>query len=271
MRPLWKGSLSFGLVNIPIRIYSATSERELKFVMLHKKDNSRIHYARICEQEGIEVPWKEIVKGYEYQKGDFVILDEEDFDMVNRTREDTIEIDAFINDKEIDSIYFEKPYFIEPDKASGKAYALLRDALNKSKKVGLVKFVLHHRTHLGIIRPFENLLILNQLRYQSEIATSKHIDVAEKSRTSAAELAVAIKLIAHLTKTFKPANYKDTYVQQLKALIEKKKKGVKTTKVAGKAKPSTKVHDIMAQLKASLKTPKTITKPTLVKKRKRVG
>jgi DNA end-binding protein Ku len=141
MRAIWKGALSFGLINIPINLYSATRERELKFRMLHKTDLSEIRYVRVCAAEGVEVPYKDIVKGYEESPGQFVTLTEEDFQKANLEKTKTIEIVAFAGEEEIDTIFYEKPYLLEPDKRAGKAYVLLRDALKKSGKVAIVKYV----------------------------------------------------------------------------------------------------------------------------------
>ena len=136
MRALWKGSISFGLVNIPVKMYVASREREFKFVMLHKKDLSQIRYARICKTEDKEVPWEDIVKGYEYAPGEFVVLNDEDFKKANLTKSKTIEIIDFVKEDEIDTVYYSKPYFLEPEKNADKPYILLREALKKSKKSG---------------------------------------------------------------------------------------------------------------------------------------
>src|SRR5215211_1486354 len=143
MRALWTGSLSFGLINIPMKLYSATQEHGLNFDMLHKKDLSPIRYARICKADGKEIPYKDIVKGYEYQKGDYVVLVEEDFKRANIKKTKSIEMIEFTKESEINPLYYEKPYYLEPDKGADKAYVLLREALLKSKKVGIAKFVLH--------------------------------------------------------------------------------------------------------------------------------
>jgi DNA end-binding protein Ku len=253
MRALWKGSISFGLVNIPVKMYTASHEREFKFVMLHKKDMSEIRYAKICKQEEKEVPWDEIVKGYEYKPGEFVVLTEEDFEKVNLEKSKSIEILHFINEDEIDTIYYSKPYFLEPDKNAENAYLLLLEALRKSKKVGIAKFVLHNREHLAVIKPYENVIILNELRYHEEIVQPKELNVPTQAKVSPQELNIAIKLIDHLTAAFKPKEYTDTYTDEIKEMIAKKAKGKKIHPKGGKAKPS-KVHDIMALLKASLES-----------------
>ena len=226
MRAIWKGSLSFGLVNIPVHLYVASHEKELSFVLLHNKDHSRIRYAKICVKEDKEVPWDEIVKGYEYEKGDYVVLQDEDFEKANLKKTKTIELMNFIDESEIDTFYYVKPYFLEPDKNAVKAYNLLHDALKITQKVGLAKFVLHNREHLAVVKVHENMLVLNELRYQNEIVNPKELTIpaSEKTKTQKKELDMAILLIDQLTIPFEPKAYKDTYIEELKQIIKKKPK-----------------------------------------------
>src|SRR4051812_45551132 len=149
MRAMWSGTISFGLVNIPVQLYSAVQEEELSFHMLHKKDLSPIRFARVCREDGHEVPWEEIVKGYEVSKGNYVVMTEEDFKKVAVKRSNTIEILKFSDEKDIQPAYFERPYYLEPDKGADKAYALLSEALDKSKKVGIAKVVFRNKEHLA--------------------------------------------------------------------------------------------------------------------------
>lgn len=260
MRSIWKGSISFGLVNIPVRLYSASQDRELKFIMLHKKDNSEIRYARMCKTEEKEIPWSEIVKAYEIKKGDYVVLSDEDFEKVDIKKVKTIEIFNFAKVDEIDSIYFVKPYFLEPDKNAGSAYALLRDALKKTKKVGIAKYVLRNKEHLAIVKPEENYLILNELRYVAELVDPKELELPSATKSSNKELDMAIKLIDQLTVPFNPEEYSDTYTKELKEIINKKAKG-KPVHPKSEEPKSTKVHDIMSLLQASLSTKKKSKKP----------
>ena len=255
MRSLWKGSISFGLVNIPVKMYVASHEREFEFVMLHKKDLSQIRYARICKSEDKEIPWQEIVKGYEYEPGEFVILNDEDFKKANLSKSKTIEIVDFVKEAEIDSMYYSKPYFLEPEKNANKAYVLLRDALKKSKKVGIAKFVIHNREHVAVIKPHEDAIILNEMRYYEEVVIPKDINLPENEKASPKELDVALKLIDHLTTSFKPQKYKDTYTDEIKEIIEEKAKGHKIRPKGQEPKASSKVQDIMSLLKASLEEP----------------
>lgn len=253
MRSIWSGSLSFGLINIPVQLYSATQEHALEFDMLHKKDLSPIRYMRVCKEDGQEVPYKDIVKGYEYQKGEYVVVTEEDFKHADVKKTTTIDIKDFVFEDEIDMIYFEKPYYLEPGKGSDKAYALLRDALKKSEKVGVVTFVLRNREHLGIIKPYKDAIVLNQLRFESEIREMEGLKLPKEGTATKKEVDTAMKLIDQLTEKFVAKAYKDTYIDDLKAIIDKKIKGISPKKKTekGVAKPS-KVHDIMSLLKASL-------------------
>lgn len=250
-RAMWTGAISFGLVNIPVRMYTATQDHEISFALLHKKDLSEIRYARVCKVEEHEVPWSEIVKGYEYEPGNFVVLTDEDFKKANPKRTKTLEIVNFVEEDEIDSVYYVKPYFLEPDKNAENAYSLLREALKKSKKVGLARYVLHNKEHLAVLKLHGNALILNEMRYPSELALPSELKIPAASKASAKEVEVAIKLINQLTVPFKPEKYKDSYTEEIKQLIKKKSKGRPVHPKTEEPK-STKVRDIMSLLKASL-------------------
>lgn len=258
MRSIWKASISFGLVNIPINLYSATRERELKFTLLHKPDLSEIRYAKICKEEEKEVPFEQIVKGYEYEKGNYIVLTDEDFEKANVAKTKTIEILDFTDEDEIDIEYYERPYFLEPDKGASKAYALLREALKKSKKVAIAKYVLKNHEHLAVLKPHGNVLILNQMRTHAELLLPDALKLPEEEKISSKEMEMAMQLIEQLSGPFKPEQYKDTYTEDLKEIIAKKAKGIKIAP-KGKAPKPSKVTDIMTLLKASLehKAPKT--------------
>jgi DNA end-binding protein Ku len=251
MRALWKGSISFGLVHIPVKMYTASREQNLKFVMLHKKDLSEIRYARMCKVENKEVPWEEIVKGYELSPGEFVVMDDNDFKKVNLDKSKSIEIIHFIKEEEIDTVYYAKPYFLEPEKNAGNAYGLLLEALKQSGKVGIAKFVLHNREHLAVIKPYEDVIVLNELRYHAELLKADDINIPKKEKASSQELTIALKLIDHLTAKFKPQEYVDTYIEEVEQMIKQKSKGKKIQPKGHEARPS-KVHDLMSLLKASL-------------------
>jgi DNA end-binding protein Ku len=256
MRSIWKGSISFGLINIPVRLYSAIAhEHELKFKLLHNKDLSEIRYARICKADEKEVPWKDIVKGYQTDNGRVVVMTDKDFEKADVTKSKTIEILDFTNVSEIDTIYYHTPYYLEPEKGAVKAYNLLREALKKSKKVAVAKFVMRNHEHLVLIKPYEHLLLLNQLRYSEELINPSEIKIGKEQAIPKKEMDMAVKLIDQLTEKFNPDSYTDTYIDELRDIIEKKGKGQKI-KETKEVKKSPKIHDIVSLLKESLEQKK---------------
>ncbi|QBR85029.1 Ku protein [Legionella israelensis] len=253
MRAIWSGSISFGLVNIPIKLYSGTESHSLDFHLLRKNDLCPIQYARVCRVDGKEVPWEEILKGYEYQEGDYVILEKKDFEKASAKKSHTFEINEFVKEAEIDSIFYDTPYYLEPKKEGRKAYALLREALKQTKMVGVGEFVMRNRENLAVIKPYGDLLLLNKLRYKEDIRDPEMLSLPESDLFKEKELDMAKQLIDQLTETFKPEDYKDTYVTDLKKLIEAKAKGKKFKKPKEVVEPE-KVTDIMELLKKSLKS-----------------
>ena len=254
MRSIWKGAISFGLIHIPVRLYSACKDRELKFKLLHGKDLSEIRYARICKADGKEIPWEEIVKGYEYREGDYVVLTEDDFEKANPKKTKTIEILDFTGEDQIDPMFYETPYYLEPEKGSSKAYQLLREALKRSKKVAVGNYVLRQHEHLGVIKPHGDLLVLNQLRYNSEILSSKGLDIPKEGPLVKNEVDVALKLIEELSKPFHPSRYSDTYTDEVKKIIAQKAHKARGRKIKVKHEKikAPKIHDLMGLLKESL-------------------
>lgn len=253
MHTIWTGSLSFGLINIPVRVYSASYSQRVELHMLHKKDLSPIRYAIMCKLEDKEITYKDVVKGYEYEKGEYVPVTAEDFESFSSKKSDIIDVQLFTDQNQIDSIYYEKPYYLEPDKGGAKAYVLLREALSKSGKVALVKFVLKNREHLAVLAVHNDTLILNQIRYEEEIRDAKDLKIPKNVKATTNEMKMALQLIEQLTEEFEPKKYKDTYADDLMEVIHSKTKGKK--KVAGKQKKkteSTRTVDLMKQLKASL-------------------
>jgi DNA end-binding protein Ku len=207
----------------------------------------------VCRADGKEVPWEDIVRGYEYQEGDYVILEKEDFEKANVEKTHIIEITSFVHEEEIDSIFFEKPYFLAPQKSGAKAYSLLREALKQAKVVGVGSFVLRNREHLTVIKPYGDILVLNQLRYHDEIRDYKDLNLPAKTLVGEEEIKMAQKLIKQLTKKFKPTQYEDTYLRDLKKIIEAKAKGKELKKPRQvPAVEVGKVVDIMSLLKKSL-------------------
>jgi DNA end-binding protein Ku len=176
MRAIWKGSISFGLVNIPVGLYSATRPAsEIKFRMLRDGDNSPVKYKRVAEADDKEVPWEHIVKGYEFEKGNFVVLTEEDFNRVNIKSNQTVDIKEFVALDEIDPMFFDQPYFLAPEKGGDKAYGLLRDALQRSHKVGIAKVVIRTREHIAAVKPLGNALVLELMHFAEELADPKSL------------------------------------------------------------------------------------------------
>lgn len=250
MRSIWTGAIGFGLVNIPVKMYSATERSELNLDMLDKKDQARIKYQRINENSGKVVDWDNIVKGYKLDDR-YIILDDKDFEAANAKKTKTIEITEFVKESEIDSVYFETPYYLEPDKSGTRAYALLRAALQKTKKVGVATFVMRNKEGLAILRPSDKVIILNRIRFAEEIRDPKVLQLPEEANVKKGELDMAIHLIDQLTTKFDISAYKDTYTEELMKVIQAKAKGVKPK--AGKMKVvHSATEDLMAQLKASL-------------------
>ncbi len=255
MRAIWTGSISFGLINIPVKIFSAVQESNLDLDMLDAKDHSHILFKRVNESTGKEVAYGNIVKGYKIEDK-YVILDDEDFEAADAIKTKTIDIESFVSEKEIESIYYEQPYYLEPDKGALKAYALLRDALAASSKVGVTRFVLRSKESLAILKPYKNVIVLNRIRFEQEIRNTSELKLPPVAQTSAKEMDMAEKLIDQLTEKFDISAFKDEYTAKLLDIIKKKAKG----KVSKKAPDLKVVHkqsdDLMEMLKASLETKK---------------
>ncbi|MGN6264686.1 MAG: Ku protein [Ginsengibacter sp.] len=250
MRAIWTGAIGFGLVNIPVKIYSATESSNLNLDMLDKKDHSRIKYQRVNENTGKEVEWGNIVKGYKIAN-DYVILDEKDFEAASAEKTKTINITDFVKESEISSLYYETPYYLEPDKSGTRAYTLLLEALQKTKKVGVATFVMRNKESLAILRPEKNVIVLNKIRFEQEIRSTDELTLPKNTEVKPAELKMAITLIDQLTDKFDISKYKDNYNDELLKIIEAKSKGKKIKAPEMKVVHS-KTKDLMDQLKASL-------------------
>jgi DNA end-binding protein Ku len=251
MRAIWSGSIGFGLVNIPVKLYSAVQDSRLDLDMLDKKNHARIRFQRINEDTGKEVPWEQIVKGYLYND-EYVILEDEDFEEASPKKSKIIEIEAFVKEEEIDDIYFEAPYFIEPDKAGTKAYELLLKTLQKTKKTGLSRFVLRSKEHLAVVRPRDNYLLLQQLRFEQELRTPDELTLPDaRTKVSKKELDMAEALVKQYSTTFDISQYKDEYTAELMKIIKAKASGKRRTVKKMKI-VHTKSTDLFSQLKASL-------------------
>lgn len=249
MKSIWNGSLGFGLVNIPIKMYSASQSRRIDLDMLDSKDHARIRYQRINEKSGKEVEWKDIVKGYKLDDR-YIILEEEDFDQANAKKSKVVEIEAFVDEADVADMLFKKPYFLEPQKGGGKAYNLLRDALKKTKKLGLATFVMRQKENLSLIGVYENALVLHVIRFSDEIRSPSELKISS-SKATKKEVEMAQSLIGQYSEKFDPLKYKDQYTKQLMKVIKAKSKGKKAVVKKFESK-DTPAKDLMAQLKASL-------------------
>jgi len=254
MRPIWKGAISFSLVNIPIALYTATRREQLSFRMLRDEDLSPIDYKRVAEADGKEVPWEHIVKGYEYEKGKFVVLKDEDFRRVDLEASQTIDIIDFVKVDEIDPMFFDKPYYLEPQKGGAKAYALLRESLRKTAKVGVAKVVIKTRQHLAALKPYGSILVLELMHFASELVQPTALKVPSHLDVGSKELEMAKALVESMTDRWDPDKYTDDYRSALLKLIhEKIEHGGKLPPGGGpKPKAPTKVIDLVSVLQESL-------------------
>ena len=254
MRAIWKGSISFGLVNIPIALYPATRKEDLKFRMLRKKDLSPINYKRVAEKDGKEVPWDDIVKGYEYEKGKYVILKDEDFQRVDLEATQTVDIQDFVDVEEIDPMYFYKPYYLEPQKGGDKAYVLLRDALKDSNKVGIAKVVIKTRQYLAGVKAEDGVLILELMHFAEELADAGKLNVPKKLEPRKQEMDMAKALINSMSAKWDPEKYHDDYREAVMKVIEEKVEhgGEDIEEKPKKAPKPTKVIDLVEVLQRSL-------------------
>jgi len=253
-RAIWKGSISFGLVNIPIALYPATRREEFKFRLLRKTDLSPVNYKRVAEKDGKEVPWDQIVKGYEYEKGKYVVLKDEDFQRVDVEATQTVDIQDFVELDEIDPIFFYKPYYLEPQKGGDKAYALLRDALKDSKKVGVAKVVIKTREYLAGVKPEDGALVLELMHFADELADTSKLHIPKKVEIGKREITMAKSLIDSMSSKWNPEKYKDDYREALMEVIEEKVEagGKEIEEKPKKAPKPTKVIDLVSVLQKSL-------------------
>ena len=254
MRAIWKGSISFGLVNIPIALYPATRREELKFRLLRKQDLSPVNYKRVAEKDGNEVPWDQIVKGYEYEKGKYVILKDEDFQRVDLEATQTVDIQDFVHLDEIDPIFFYKPYYLEPQKGGDKAYVLLRDSLKDTNKVGIAKVVIKTRQFLAGVKPEDGVLILELMHFADELADPSSLHVPKKLEVGKREMVMAKALIESMTSKWNPEKYHDDYREAVMKVIEEKVEhgGEEIEEKPRKAPKPTKVIDLVSVLQQSL-------------------
>ena len=248
-RAIWKGAVSFGMVTIPIKLYTATEEKDVSFNLLHKKDGVRIKQQRYCPEDDAVIEWNDVARGYEIAPDQYVVMDPEDFDKVPVDTTHTIEITDFVPAEQIDPIYYQKTYYLEPDKIAGKPFALLREVLKDSKLVALAKVTLRQKEQLCTLRVFHNTISLETMFYADEVRQTDDLDVPEQIELAEKELKMAKSLVDMLTGDFEPEKYHDNYRDALLELIERKSAGEviqRPVPVAGK------LVDLMEALRASV-------------------
>jgi DNA end-binding protein Ku len=256
-RAIWSGSISFGLLNVPVKLYSAVSKQTVRFRELREGDGSRVKHKRVAESDGKEVPYEKIVKGYEYAPDQYVVLSRDELSELDPQRTRAIEIQDFVDLDEIDPIYFEQPYYLGPDKGAARAYALLVQAMKESRKVAIARFVLRNKEHLAAIRPMGDVLTLTTMRFHDEVTSPSDLDgeVFEEEKPKKPEkreLEMAKQLIESLANDFKPNSYRDEYREELLDLLERKAAGKEVISAPTEEPKPTKAPDLMAALEESL-------------------
>ena len=262
-RPIWNGTISFGLLNVPVQLYSGERSVDLHFRMLDSRDNAPVRYERVNSETGEEVPWKEIVKGFEYSKGSYVVIDEEDIRKAAPEATESVEIEAFVERAEIDPMYFEKPYYLVPGKKAEKGYVLLREVLAKTGKVGIARVVIRTRQYLAALSPRGDALMVDLMRFPQEIVKADEFTLpkgnSKSYRVTPQEVAMATQLIEAMTKKWDPDDYKDEFRAQLRKIIDEqvarqsgKKVRAHKTEDTEPAEATTNVVDFMELLKKSL-------------------
>jgi DNA end-binding protein Ku len=270
-RAIWSGSISFGLLNVPVRLYSAVSKQTVRFRELREGDGSRVKHKRVAESDGKEVPYEKIVKGYEYAPDQYVVLNRDELSELEPQRSRAIEIQDFVDLDDIDPIYFEQPYFLGPDKGAERAYALLVQAMKEARKVAIARFVLRNKEHLAAIRPMGDVLTLTTMRFADEVSSPQDLDgevfeEAKPKKPEKRELEMAKQLIDSLTADFEPDKYHDEYRERVLEMIERKAGGEDVVVEAPAEEPQ-KVPDLMAALEASISGAKRQSAPKKPRKK----
>jgi len=251
-RAIWTGALSFGLVNIPVEVHTAVRENRPKFRMLHAKDKSPINFQRVCQKDGEEVAWDDLVKGYEYERGHFVVLTKEDIAAAALEKTRRIDILDFVDAAAIDDRFFDKPYYLVPGKGGDVAYALLREAVRESKRTGIAKFVMRDVQHLAAVEVVGEALVLSTLRFADELVDVDTLKLPRTPSLKKKELEMATALVENLADEWKPEKYTDDYRDNLMKVIKAKMKGKEAHVVAEEHPRSAKVVDLMERLRQSL-------------------
>src|SRR3954451_8498655 len=256
-RAIWSGSISFGLLNVPVKLYSAVSKQTVSFRELREGDGSRIRHRRVGESDGKEVPYEKIVKGYEYAPDQYVVLTKDEISELDPKKTRAIEIQDFVDLDDIDPIYFEQPYYLGPDKGAERAYALLVQAMKEARKVAIARFVLRNKEHLAAIRPMDDVLTLTTMRFHDEVSSPKDLngevfEEAKPKKPEKRELEMAKQLIESLSGEFDPDKYRDEYREELLDLLERKAEGKEVVSAPTEEPKPTKAPDLMAALEESL-------------------
>lgn len=251
-RSIWKGSIAFGLVNIPVELYSAVRDHRPRFRLLHAKDEAPVRYERVCQREGKPVAWEELVKGYEYEKGQFVVLTKDDFKTAALRKTKTVDILDFVNADEIDERYFETPYYLQPGKGAERSYALLREAIRESGRIGIGKIILREVQHLAAIEAIDDAMVLTMMRFADELADLEDFTFPSTAGIRKPELAMARQLVESLSAEWDPAKYTDEYRDNLMRVIKGKIQGREPRLKAREEPRGADVIDLMSRLKASL-------------------
>jgi DNA end-binding protein Ku len=251
-RAMWKGSLAFGLVNIPVELYGAVRDHRPKFRLLHGKDESPVRYERVCQTEGKPVAWEDLVKGYEYEKGHFVVLTKDDFKTAALEKTKSLDIIDFVDPEEVDERYFETPYYLQAGKGADRSYALLREAIRESGKIGIGKIILRDAQHLAAVEVIGDALVLTIMRFADELADLSDFKFPSSDGIRQADLKMARQLVDNLSAKWEPDKYTDEYVQNLMRVIQAKVKGRKPKLIEREIPRQAEVVDLMARLRASL-------------------
>jgi DNA end-binding protein Ku len=268
MRAIWKGAISFGMVTIPVKLYTATEQKDVRLRMLCKEHSAPIQEKRVCTAKGEELAWDDLARGYEVSKGEFVVLETEELEAAKPDSSTTIDIGDFVEATEIDPVYFEKSYFLEPTEVGVKPFSLLKRALEETERVALARVTIRTRERLATLRAFEDTLILETMFWPDEIRSTGGLDLPEgaEARVRAKELEMARSLVESLADRFRPESYTDAYRTALEDLIEQKMRG--ETKRAKRRKAEPKVIDLMDALKASVERSRDERKPAKKRTRK---
>ena len=268
-RAIWKGSITFGLVNIPVGLYTAEKREEVSFHLLDRRNMARIRYKKVNEANDKEVPWEDTVRGYEYEEGKYVVLTDEDLRRASPEKTQTVDIVDFVDLDEIDPRFFDKPYYLAPDKRGAKSYALLRETLRRTRKVGIATVVIRTKQYLAAVTVHEDVIVLNILRYGHELRDWDSLDLPKgKEGVSERELDMAERLVEGMVSDWDPDRYRDTYVEDMMALIQERVKSGKTEEVDEtpvKRPEGAKVVDLMALLKQSVEEGGSTKRPAAKK------